>query len=265
MKRRKFLQIASGAAACSVARFTQTRAQMTGFQGRSSLSLNGTWDFQMDPKNEGLTVMPGAELGKWFTADAAYSHRIEVPGCWQAQGFGPPNRHLRHDYQGKGLVPANRKSSCRLDGKANLASHRRRQQLCRCIRESPLGGRGGGLSDALRVRCHRAHFGRGPKTSSSAESTAADRLPSACSISWVAGAGLYREVFLEERSDPVIDDLFVQPDVKNRRARTQVVLKRSTAGPAWKGELLVKIQPEKGGSVCARARADWILERVTGK
>ena len=83
MKRREFLQVASGAAACSVARFTQTRAQMTGFQGRDSLPLNGTWDFQMDPEDEGLT-------GKWFTTDASYSHRIEVPGCWQAQGFGPP-------------------------------------------------------------------------------------------------------------------------------------------------------------------------------
>ena len=246
MKRRKFLQIASGAAACSVARFTQTRAQMTGFQGRSSLSLNGTWDFQMDPKNEGLTVMPGAELGKWFTADAAYSHRIEVPGCWQAQGFGPPNRHLRHDYQGKAWyrriarVPADwtgKRIWLHIGGASNYADV--------FVNHRSVGAVEGFLTPY--------EFDVTEHIRPGAENVIVCRVdsggPAPIGLFNFMGrwGGLYREVFLEERSDPVIDDLFVQPDVKNRRARTQVVLKRSTAGPAWKGELLVKIQPEKGG------------------
>ena len=248
MKRRKFLQIASGAAACSVARFSHTRAQMTGFQGRSSLSLNGTWEFQMDPEDKGLTVMPGAELGKWFTAEADYSHRIEVPGCWQAQGFGPPNRHLRHDYQGKAWyrrivkIPSDwtgKRIWLHIGGASNYADVFVNHRWMGAV-EGFLTPYEFDVTEAIRpgddnvIVCRVDSGG-----------------PAPIGLFNFMGrwGGLYREVFLEARSDPVIDDLFVQPDVKNRRARTQVVLKRSTAGPAWEGELLVRIEPEKGGSL----------------
>ena len=62
--------------------------------GRPSLSLDGVWQFRIDPKDEGAS-------GGWFNADVPFPETIRVPGNWQAQGFGEPRNHLSHDYQGK--------------------------------------------------------------------------------------------------------------------------------------------------------------------
>ena len=61
---------------------------------RPRSDLDGEWEFRMDPADEGATA-------RWFDADVPYPDHIHVPGNWQAQGFGEPRRHLRHDYQGK--------------------------------------------------------------------------------------------------------------------------------------------------------------------
>ena len=61
---------------------------------RPILSLDGNWEFRMDPKDEGVA-------GKWFDAGVAYPDKIQVPGNWQAQGFGEPSGIAKHNYQGK--------------------------------------------------------------------------------------------------------------------------------------------------------------------
>jgi hypothetical protein len=61
---------------------------------RSSLSLGGPWQFRLDPKGEGREA-------RWFDPTVVYPDKIEVPGNWQAQGFGPPGGIARHNYQGK--------------------------------------------------------------------------------------------------------------------------------------------------------------------
>ena len=45
------------------------------------LSLSGTWRFRLDPDDRG--VHEG-----WFADASALTEQIEVPGCWQGQGFG---------------------------------------------------------------------------------------------------------------------------------------------------------------------------------
>ncbi|HZM04006.1 MAG TPA: hypothetical protein VFC44_13425 [Candidatus Saccharimonadales bacterium] len=60
---------------------------------RSTIDLNGTWQFQLDPKDEG-----GA--GLWYAKEAPLTDSIRVPGCWQAQGFGEPLGILRNSYCG---------------------------------------------------------------------------------------------------------------------------------------------------------------------
>ena len=55
--------------------------------------------------------------------------------------------------------------------------------------------------------------------------------------------GLTREVFLEARRDPRIADVFVMPDVKNKTARTRVVLRRHATDSAWQGRLSLTIRP----------------------
>ena len=63
---------------------------------RPARSLNGTWRFRMDPRNEG-------KKKKWFHPGLPFKDTIKVPGCWQAQGFGnEPDRMLKHQYRGTG-------------------------------------------------------------------------------------------------------------------------------------------------------------------
>src|SRR3990170_7775497 len=60
---------------------------------RARVELNGTWDFQVDPQNQG-------EALAWHSSDVAFARTITVPGAWQAQGVGEPKGALRHDYPG---------------------------------------------------------------------------------------------------------------------------------------------------------------------
>lgn len=64
---------------------------------RATLSLDGTWDFAVDPKLEG-------ESAGWYRPQTPLpgARKIEVPGCWEAQGVGEPglssaNRELIYE------------------------------------------------------------------------------------------------------------------------------------------------------------------------
>lgn len=63
-------------------------------QERSRIDLNGEWAFQLDPESRG-------EAAGWSTGRQPLTDRIQVPGAWQAQGFGKPSGVLRHHYSGK--------------------------------------------------------------------------------------------------------------------------------------------------------------------
>ncbi|WP_321472195.1 sugar-binding domain-containing protein [uncultured Paludibaculum sp.] len=60
---------------------------------RERVDLNGSWQFRLDPANEGLAQ-------KWFSAPGQFTGKIAVPGAWQAQGFGQPSAQLRHNFEG---------------------------------------------------------------------------------------------------------------------------------------------------------------------
>lgn len=63
-------------------------------QGRDVVSLDGTWQFKVDPENAG-------EGASWFGAQEAFSDSIQVPGAWDAQGFGAETDKLKHNFIGK--------------------------------------------------------------------------------------------------------------------------------------------------------------------
>ncbi len=50
---------------------------------RGFLSLDGAWQFALDPGGVG-------EKERWFATDGPYSRSIQVPGTWEAQGVGQP-------------------------------------------------------------------------------------------------------------------------------------------------------------------------------
>ncbi|MCC7342066.1 MAG: hypothetical protein IT170_13370 [Bryobacterales bacterium] len=63
-------------------------------QERARIDLNGEWAFQLDPGSLG-------ETAGWSSGRQPFPEKIQVPGAWQAQGFGEPSGVLRHHYSGK--------------------------------------------------------------------------------------------------------------------------------------------------------------------
>ena len=76
-------------AACEAAQTADTAGT------RPRASLDGTWTFRLDPDDAG-------ETGEWFRPEVSYADSIQVPGAWDAQGFGPETEKLQHNFIGKG-------------------------------------------------------------------------------------------------------------------------------------------------------------------
>ena len=57
-------------------------------------SLDGKWDFRLDPQDLGRNQ-------QWFSRQVLFTNTIIVPGAWQAQGYGQDGDKLRHNYEGK--------------------------------------------------------------------------------------------------------------------------------------------------------------------
>jgi len=66
-----------------------------GAVGRPRLSLDGTWQFKLDPGESG-------EKARWFSETVPFEGRIKVPGAWDAQGYGTETAKVRHNFVGKG-------------------------------------------------------------------------------------------------------------------------------------------------------------------
>ena len=74
---------------------------------RGRIDLDGTWNFATDPNDVG-------ESENWFAPDFALPTeqpegyapkepgKIQVPGIWDAQGYGEPNDKVKHNFVGKG-------------------------------------------------------------------------------------------------------------------------------------------------------------------
>ena len=61
-------------------------------QQRPTVSLDGTWEFSLDPQRQGWG------LG-WPSGNQTLPHTCEVPGAWEAQGFGNETAHLWRSFQ----------------------------------------------------------------------------------------------------------------------------------------------------------------------
>lgn len=69
---------------------------------RHRINLDGTWSFSIDPDRRG-------ETDRWFAPSKGgwevtphVSGNIEVPGIWDAQGYGEPTDKVRHNFVGCG-------------------------------------------------------------------------------------------------------------------------------------------------------------------
>jgi hypothetical protein len=226
----------------------ESRAAMpdVGGPGRPALSLDGEWQFQLDPKSEGMAA-------GWFRGDLPFSDRIRVPGNWQAQGFGPPGGIARHNYQGKAWyrrtfrVPptwSGRRVWLRFAGVCNWG-------------EAYVNGRQVGrietfitpfefdVTEAIRLDAENCLC------------VLVDSEPACHYIGMmqflVKTGGITSHVSLEARPDPRIDRVAVRAAPDLQAVRTTVVLRRGQAGSAWRGRVRVRLAPADAHGPAAEA------------
>ncbi|MCC6231870.1 MAG: hypothetical protein IT580_04460, partial [Verrucomicrobiales bacterium] len=63
---------------------------------RPTLSLNGDWEFKLDPEDEGLAQ-------RWVEGSPPFGRTIRVPGSWNAQGMAFPTEAQLRKYEDQRL------------------------------------------------------------------------------------------------------------------------------------------------------------------
>ena len=232
-------------------------------QPRQTLSLDGEWRFATDPQNVGEAqqwYLPGTRLpamplaGYAPTADG----RINVPGIWDAQGYGAETDKLRHNFVGKGWykrevdlprLPEGRRAFLRITG------------VHRCAKvwldEHYLGEHIGYLSAFEYDITEHALAGRKAAVTVQADSNqrwevdglyGAGDLADYFEAQW---GGLWGHVSIEVRPDTWLDDLFIQPQTSPAGCKASAVVRgrgrRATA-------LRLEVRDSEGNPVAQETR-----------
>ena len=206
------------------------------------LSLDGQWQFKLDPKDEGVA-------GQWFAREATFPDKIMVPGNWQAQGFGEPSgiaRHggiAKHDYQGKAwyrrgftIPPAwqGQRIWLRFEGVCNWG-------------EVFLDGTRVGRVDSFVTPqefdiTEHIRLGREQRLDVLVDSkTPADSPYIGMMQFLVASGGITSHVRLEARPDPQLDRIAPRAEPGLKGVLASVSVKRSQACTAWQGRCRVRV------------------------
>lgn len=209
--------------------------------GESVMDLNGTWQFRMDPKNEG-------EAGAWFGAETNYPDTIKVPGNWQAQGFGEPSGITKHNYLGRAWyrrsisVPEdwkNRRVLLRMEGVVNYGevwlNGRKLGRVRTFVTPYEFDVTGDlkiGVENTLAVMADSQHP---PELSYIGMMQFMNRF-----------GGINSHVKLIALADPTIREVTFTPDLANKTVRVGLGLDRKENAAAWQGGVRVKIQPAGG-------------------
>ena len=197
---------------------------------RPWLSLDGEWDFVLDPKDVG-------ESERWFSTGKPFEMRIRVPGAWEAEGVGepglshptPPERFripLRHEYVGTAWY---RKTVRLPEGWTGKRIWFKvggvNTQGWFWLNSKPVGH--------LNTYCGTYKFDV-TELIQPGENTFAVRVNNKVAsrkglVDWLDQfGGLYRSVELEATPPLYIDDVWARPDLDNRRVILAV--RPSTAG-----------------------------------
>ncbi|MBI5834666.1 MAG: hypothetical protein HZB16_20395 [Armatimonadetes bacterium] len=64
-------------------------------QRPDAVALDGAWEFRFAPDDRGSTE-------RWYQPGTTFDRRLNVPGCWDAQGVGEPTDKMRHNAVGVG-------------------------------------------------------------------------------------------------------------------------------------------------------------------
>ncbi|NUQ63894.1 MAG: hypothetical protein HUU20_15560 [Pirellulales bacterium] len=192
---------------------------------RPRLDLDGPWSFRLDPSGEGQTR-------EWHTDSAPFAGTIQVPGCWQAQGFGVETSAKKFSSLDDGWYKKTFNVPADWQGKEvwlNL----------------------GGVKPAADVWLNGKHIGftRSSRTPLKADVTDCVRFGAANTlcirVAWpnvrldgvwdwedCIWGGLYRSVYLEATESTWIDEAWVRGDAADRRARVELAVR----SPKQKGK-----------------------------
>jgi hypothetical protein len=215
--------------------------------GRKTMSLDGGWAFALDPGNVG-------EKERWWAADKVFADNIDVPGCWQAQGFGQPRGCMRHHYEGAAWY----KKVVRLPedwkGKSlwlTVGGAARRSTVF--VNGQAVGSHDGFMTPFRFDITEAAKIG--------GENVVAIRVdnsgggPVGCFNYLGNWGGIYRSVAIEATDNAWIDDVFVIPDVDRGQAKLKITLLSKEKIQPFRGTLKAEISLA-GDAVKETFRAD---------
>ena len=61
------------------------------YEDNNRVKLSGKWRFRLDPEDVGVEE-------KWFDEQVVFGDFIDVPGCWQGQGFGDNKKEMHKEF-----------------------------------------------------------------------------------------------------------------------------------------------------------------------
>ena len=181
-----------------------------------NISLNGQWEFALDPDNSG-------EKDNWSISAQTFPDKIQVPGCWQAQGFGDPKGCLRHHYEGPAwykktvFIPADWK------GKSLWLKIGGAARYTKAYVNGTMAGSHDGfltpfkfdISDTVKAGCENIIVLRVDNSGGG---------PVGCFNYLGNWGGVYRPVEIEATGSTWIEDIFVIPDIDNNKAVIRITL-----------------------------------------
>ncbi len=213
----------------------QSRAEAD-FPARPRLSLDGRWQFRLDPQDQG-------HAARWYADETPFADAIMVPGNWQAQGYGEQNGIARHDYQGKAwyrrtfTVPAtwqDKRIWLRFEGVCNWG-------------EAYLDGVSIGRIDSfitpqeLDVTA-RITSGQEHRLDVLVDSRTPPDAPYIGMMQFlVPWGGITSHVSLEARSDPQLERIRLRAEPGLKGVLADISIRRIEPGEAWQGRCQLRV------------------------
>ena len=213
---------------------------------RARVDLNGTWQFRIDPQNEG-------EAAAWHSKGEAFDRTILVPGSWQAQGVGEPRGILRHDYSGPGWYRRTVTIPAAWRGKSvRLRIGGAHRYTTAFVNGQRIGEHRGfstpfwfDVTDAIRPGAENVVALRIVNPGAAPTDGPREQEPTYPTglLNYIGNwGGIYGNVELQATEPTWIDEVYIRPDVTARTARVRITV-RSMETVAYAGELRVMIAP----------------------
>ncbi|MBX7256747.1 MAG: hypothetical protein K1Y02_10325 [Candidatus Hydrogenedentes bacterium] len=220
-------------------------------EGRPVVSMDGAWSFRMDPDNVG-------EAQKWFGAETSFSDSIQVPGCWDAQGFGGETDKIRHQFLGKAWYKR------QVDVPADWAGKRVYLRISAVHRYASVWVNGTFLGEHIGY-LSPFEYDITELAAPGASALVAVRVDSVqrWDVDTMLGAfdiidymdtywgGIYGHVSIEARNAAYLEDLFVEPRVNPAACRASATVKGEVPqGATFRLELL-----DQGGATVGKTES----------